>query len=45
MLIHVARLLARGIPIRDACDIGMISPLTDDDDIRKSLNASFEACI
>ncbi len=44
MLIHVGKLISRGIPLGEACEIALISPLTDDQDIRRALGAAIAAC-
>jgi nitric oxide reductase NorQ protein len=44
MLIHVVRLVNRGIPLGEACEIALVSPLTDDVDIRRALGAAIAAC-
>ena len=44
MLIHVGKLINRGIPLGEACKIALISPLTDDPDIRQALGAAVAAC-
>jgi nitric oxide reductase NorQ protein len=45
MLIQAARLIGRGVPVRDACRIALIAPITDDADIRAALGQAIEACI
>ncbi|NND00746.1 MAG: CbbQ/NirQ/NorQ/GpvN family protein [Gammaproteobacteria bacterium] len=44
MLIHVGKLINRGIPLGEACEIALVSPLTDDLDIRRALGAAIAAC-
>ena len=44
MLIHVGKLITRGVPLDEACEIALISPLTDDLDIRRALGAAIVAC-
>ena len=44
MLIHVARLIMRGVPLGEACEIALVLPLTDDLDIRRALGAAIAAC-
>jgi nitric oxide reductase NorQ protein len=44
MLIHVAQLTTRGIPLGEACEIALILPITDDPDLRRALSASIAAC-
>jgi nitric oxide reductase NorQ protein len=45
LLIAAARLAASGVPIRDACNAGLVSPLSDDASLlsamRDLVNASF----
>lgn len=38
MLIHAAKLIARGVGLREACRIALIIPLTDDPDLRDALD-------
>jgi nitric oxide reductase NorQ protein len=44
MLIHVAQLIAQGIPLGEACEIALVLPITDDPDIRKALGSAIAAC-
>lgn len=44
MLIHAAHLIASGIAPRDACRVALIYPLTDDTDMRATLDAVFATC-
>ncbi len=44
MLIHVGKLINRGIPLGEACEIALVLPLTDDLDIRRALGAAIAAC-
>ena len=37
LLAHAGRLMHTGMPPRTACYVGVIEPLTDDDDIRSAL--------
>lgn len=37
LLAHAARLIHTGMPPRTACHVGVIEPLTDDDDVRSAL--------
>jgi len=37
LLAHAGRLMHTGMPPRTACHVGVIEPLTDDDDIRRAL--------
>jgi nitric oxide reductase NorQ protein len=45
MLVQAGRLLARGITIEAACQVALVLPITDDDDIRGALTAAIAACI
>lgn len=45
MLIQAARLAGRGIPIRDACRIALVVPVSDDPDVRAALGRAIEACL
>jgi nitric oxide reductase NorQ protein len=44
-LIRAGRLIARGIAPADACDLAIVSPLTDDVDIRGALRSVVAACL
>ncbi len=44
MLIHAGRLIKRGVPLGEACEIALLSPLTDDADICRALGAAIAAC-
>lgn len=44
MLIHAGRLMAAGLPLRAACDFALITPITDDQDMRAALSAAVDAC-
>lgn len=44
MLIHVGRLINRGISLGEACEIALVLPITDDLDIRRALGAAIAAC-
>lgn len=43
MLIRVGKLMSRGIPLGEACEIALILPITDDPDIRKALGSAIAA--
>lgn len=43
MLIHVGKLINRGIPLGEACEIALVLPLTDDIDIRRALGDAIAA--
>jgi nitric oxide reductase NorQ protein len=45
MLIQAARLIGRGVPVRDACRMALVVPITDDADMRGALTRAIEACI
>lgn len=45
MLIHTARLVAAGIAPALACDAAIVTPITDDPDMRKALRALVDACV
>jgi nitric oxide reductase NorQ protein len=44
MLIHAGRLMAQGLPLADACTLALITPITDDPDMRAALTAAVDAC-
>lgn len=44
MLIHAGRLMQQGLSVPDACRLAMITPITDDPDMRAALAAAVEAC-
>ena len=37
LLVHVARLIASGLPPRQACDVGLVPALTDDAELATAL--------
>jgi len=43
-LIYAGSLIARGVAPVDACDLSLIKPITDDEDIRDVLRATVLAC-
>jgi nitric oxide reductase NorQ protein len=45
MLIQAGRLIARGISIEAACQVALVLPITDDQDIRGALTAAIAVCI
>ncbi|MDB4976581.1 MAG: MoxR-like ATPase [Myxococcaceae bacterium] len=45
MLIHAARLVNRGIALRAACTVAVVTPLTDDQDTREALAALLAALL
>ncbi len=44
MLVHAARLVANGVPLHAACRAALVLPLTDDLDVRATLDALILAC-
>ena len=36
-------LISKGVDIKDACQIALIKPITDDAEVREAMNASLEA--
>lgn len=44
MLIHAGRLMAAGLDLRTACRLALITPITDDPDLRSALSAAVDAC-
>jgi hypothetical protein len=44
MLIAAARLMDRGVPRAQACELALLQPLTDDAAVQASLRAVLEAC-
>jgi nitric oxide reductase NorQ protein len=45
MLVQAGRLVARGISIEAACQVALVLPITDDEDIRGALTAAIAACV
>lgn len=45
MLIHAGRLMAGGLSVSEACKLAMITPMTDDPEIRAALSAAVDACV
>ena len=45
MLVHAASLVAGDLPLRDACRMALVDPLTDDDDTRRALEATLDAVV
>ncbi|MEY2780686.1 MAG: hypothetical protein RL307_390 [Pseudomonadota bacterium] len=43
LLVYAARLLAQGVPPRAACRMALVRPITDDADIRHSLDLAIDA--
>ena len=44
MLIHAGRLMEAGLDLRQACQLALITPITDDADMRQALAAAVDAC-
>lgn len=44
MLIHAGQLIARGVPLGEACEVALVLPITDDPDVRDALNSAIAAC-
>ncbi|MCZ6671309.1 MAG: CbbQ/NirQ/NorQ/GpvN family protein [Verrucomicrobia bacterium] len=44
MLINVGKLIIRGVPLGEACDVALVLPITDDPDIRSALASAISAC-
>jgi len=44
MLIHTGRLMQQGLTLPEACRLAMITPITDDPDMRAALEAAVDAC-
>ncbi|KAA8605327.1 AAA family ATPase [Salipiger aestuarii] len=44
MLIHAGRLVAEGLTLRQACSLAVVTPITDDPDMRAALDAAVDAC-
>lgn len=44
MLIHAGRLMQQGLPVPEACRLALITPITDDPDMRAALTAAVDAC-
>ncbi|MCK5166417.1 MAG: CbbQ/NirQ/NorQ C-terminal domain-containing protein, partial [Rhodospirillaceae bacterium] len=43
LLVYAARLIKTGVESKDACRMAMVSPITDDEDIRETLNHAIDA--
>ncbi len=44
MLIYAAQLISQGISLAEACEVALVLPITDDQDIRNALNSAIAAC-
>ncbi len=45
MLIHAGKLVAKGVPMGQACEIALVLPITDDPDMRDALSHAIAASI
>lgn len=45
MLIHAGKLVAKGVPLGQACEIALVLPITDDPDMRDALSHTIAASI
>ncbi|WP_340117797.1 CbbQ/NirQ/NorQ/GpvN family protein [Pelagibius sp. 7325] len=45
MLIHAGKLVARGVPLGEACEIALVLPITDDPDMRDALGHAIAASL
>jgi|TARA_R110002049_G_scaffold13509_3_gene58725 nitric oxide reductase NorQ protein len=45
MLINAAQLIANGVSIKDACEVALVLPITDDHDVRNALSSAVAACV
>jgi nitric oxide reductase NorQ protein len=45
LLVYAARLVRQGIALRDACRMAMVRPVTDDAQIRETLEHAIEAVL
>lgn len=45
MLINAGRLVEQGIMIDEACEVTLVTPLTDDHDVRRVLRDAIAACV
>ncbi len=44
MLVHAAQLTAEGVPLGEACQVALVLPITDDEDMRDALSSAISAC-
>ncbi len=44
MLIYAGKLVSQGISLTEACKVALVLPITDDPDLRDSLNTAIAAC-
>lgn len=45
MLIQAGRLLGKGIPLTEACEVALVLPMTDDADMREAMTEAIAACV
>ncbi len=45
LLVYAARLIGKGIPFPAACRMALVEPITDDEDIRSTLNHAIDAVV
>ena len=45
MLVQAGRLMSRAIPLREACEVAIVLPITDDSDMRRALTETIAACV
>jgi nitric oxide reductase NorQ protein len=45
LLVYAATLIMQGVPAREACRMALVRPITDDADVRDSLNHAIDAVI
>ena len=45
MLILAAKLIVQGIGLEEACDAAIVTPISDDGDVRQALRAAISACL
>nr|WP_210296967.1 CbbQ/NirQ/NorQ/GpvN family protein [Gellertiella hungarica] len=45
MLVNAGLLVARGVPVEEACQVAMVVPITDDPDLREALSGAIAACL
>jgi nitric oxide reductase NorQ protein len=43
LLVYAATLIRGGVPARDACRMALVRPITDDADIRETLDHAIDA--
>jgi nitric oxide reductase NorQ protein len=44
MLINAGLLMSKGVPFAQACQVAIVTPLTDDPDLRDALQSAVAAC-